>query len=80
MKCPKCKRARLRQQLSVFVECDAECYTLNKKGIRKSDVRIMGAGWQHASVYCPKCGHFSVINGKATPAAGGRFDARRDSG
>lgn len=58
MKCPKCKRAKLRQQVSVFVECDADCHSLNKKGIRKKDVKIMGAGWPQASIYCPRCSYF----------------------
>lgn len=56
MTCPKCKRARLRQQVSVFVECDAECRSLSKTGIRSSDVVILGAGWPQARLFCPKCG------------------------
>ena len=56
MNCPKCKRVRLRQQVSVFVECDAECSNLSKAGIRKRDVQILGAGWPQATIYCPKCG------------------------
>ena len=63
MKCPKCKRTRLRQQVSVIVECDAECRSLGKNGIRKRDVKIMGAGWPQAMIYCPRCGHI-VFNGR----------------
>lgn len=56
MTCPKCKRGRLRQQVSVFVECDAECANLSKTGIRKRDVVILGAGWPRTTYFCPKCG------------------------
>ena len=64
MKCPRCKRGRLRQQVSVFVECDAENYSLNKKGIRSRDVQIWGAGWPQAKLLCPKCGWFERLSGK----------------
>ena len=56
MKCPKCKRGRLRQQVSVFVECDAENHRLSKAGIRSRDVVVLGAGWPQAVFLCPKCG------------------------
>lgn len=58
MRCPKCKRGRLRQQVSVFVECDAECRSLDKKGIRHRDVKILGAGWPQAQFYCPRCSYY----------------------
>lgn len=56
MKCPRCKRRRLRQHVSVFVECDADCRNLSKSGIRKKDVQILGAGWPTAMLFCPGCG------------------------
>ena len=56
MKCPKCRKARLRQQVPVFVDCDLECRKLGKTGIRSRDVLIMGVGWPHSVTYCPKCG------------------------
>ena len=56
MQCPKCKRARLRQLVSVFVECDADCRSLSKSGIRKRDAKILGAGWPQATIFCPRCG------------------------
>jgi len=68
MKCPKCKKAKLRQQVSVYVECDADNRNLSKKGIRSKDVRILGAGWPHASLLCQKCGWFHRLDSKdATP-------------
>jgi len=48
----------------VFVECDAENYSLNKKGIRSRDVQIWGAGWPQAKLLCPKCGWFERLSGK----------------
>lgn len=56
MRCPRCKTGRLRQQVSVFVECDAECRSLSKTGIRDKDVVVLGAGWPQARLFCPKCG------------------------
>lgn len=56
MKCTRCKKARLRQQVPVFVDCDFECRSLSKKGIRSADVKILGAGWPQARMYCPRCG------------------------
>jgi hypothetical protein len=56
MKCPRCKRTNLRQLVSVFVECNADCRSLSKKGIRKRDVQIIGAGWPTATLFCPKDG------------------------
>lgn len=63
MNCPRCKKVRLRQQVSVFVECDLENHSLNKKGMRSKDVKILGAGWPTASVYCPKCGFYERRKG-----------------
>lgn len=56
MNCPKCKKARVRQHVSVYVECDAECKNLSKKGIRSTDVKVIGAGWPQAMLFCPRCG------------------------
>lgn len=64
MRCPKCKRGRLRQQVSVFVECDLENHSLNKKGIRSRDVTILGAGWPQATILCPKCGYLNRLEGR----------------
>ena len=63
MRCPKCKKARLRQQVSVFVDCDADCHSLSKQGIRKRDVKILGAGWPQATLYCPTCGWLERLKG-----------------
>lgn len=56
MKCDKCKRGRLRQQVSVFCDLDVENNNLSKQGIRAKDVKILGAGWPQAVWYCPRCG------------------------
>ena len=64
MRCPKCKRGRLRMQVNVFVDCDGDCHSLNKKGIRKKNVKIQGVGWDLASFYCPKCGYILRHEGK----------------
>ncbi len=55
MNCPKCKAPGLRQQVSVFIECDADRTNLSKRGIRSADVKVMGAGWPQAVLFCAKC-------------------------
>ena len=55
MKCPNCKKARLRQLVNVIVECDADCRRLCKAGIRASDVSIHGAGWPSSTIFCSRC-------------------------
>jgi hypothetical protein len=58
MKCPKCKRGQVMQQVNVVVECPADCNDLSKKGIRKNNVKIMGVLWDQATWYCDKgCGY-----------------------
>lgn len=59
MRCPRCKKAQLRQHVNVFVECSVSNRNLNKKGIRSPDVKIMGAGWPTAMWFCPRamCGY-----------------------
>lgn len=61
--CPKCKKPGLRQQLSVFVECDAGRRNLSKSGIRGKDVVILGAGWPTAAYYCMRdgCGFYERL-------------------
>ena len=53
--CPRCKKP-LRKHVSVYVDAPADCFSLNKKGIRSKDVRIQGVGWPTERMYCPKCG------------------------
>ena len=58
MRCPKCKRARMRKIVSVIVECDEDCFRLSKAGIRSADVQVMGVDWESKSPhFCPRCGH-----------------------
>lgn len=65
MKCPKCKRGKVMQQVNVHVECPADCRSLNKKGIRKKTVKIIGVSWGQATWYCDKgCGYFLRLDGK----------------
>jgi len=56
MKCPKCRKGRLRQVVQVLVECDAENRKLDKKGIRSKNVAVMGVDWDRARFCCPNCG------------------------
>lgn len=63
MKCPKCKH-KLRQQLSVFVECDAARTDLSKRALRSADVKVLGAGWPQATIYCDGCGYFLRLKSK----------------
>lgn len=58
MKCPKCKKGKLRKHVNVFVETDAEDHNLNKRGMRKRSVQILGVGWDKAVFFCtnPLCG------------------------
>lgn len=58
LKCPKCKRCGLRKQVSLFVDCPAECYRLGKRGLRSAEVKINGADWPQERFYCPTCGWF----------------------
>lgn len=62
-KCPKCK-AKLMQQLSVFVEAPANCTNLSKRGIASKDVTVMGVGWDTAYIYCSKGCGYSIRLGK----------------
>lgn len=39
--------------VNVIVEADADCRSLNKKGIRSKDVVIKGVDWGGASWFCP---------------------------
>jgi hypothetical protein len=55
--CPRCKNASLRKLVSVYVECDGDCRSLDKKGIRKADVQIMGVDWDTATYHCHNCNH-----------------------
>lgn len=54
MKCPKCRKP-LRQQVSVFVDAPADCTGLGKKGLARTDVKIIGVGWDRATYYCQTC-------------------------
>ena len=63
MNCPRCKKSQLRQQVSVYCDVDANCHNLSKKGIRQRDVKILGAGWPTAALYCPRCGFFQRLKG-----------------
>lgn len=58
--CPKCKKGHLRQHINVFVECGLGNRNVSKSGIRSDDVKILGAGWDKATVFCSKsgCGYF----------------------
>jgi hypothetical protein len=58
MKCQKCGKGELRQQVSIFADAPLECHNLSKKGIRAKDVQILGAGWPTAVIYCTnaECG------------------------
>ena len=66
MKCPKCHRGGLRQQVNVFVDAPADCRSLNKKGIRKKTVRINGVGWDQATWHCPHdgCGYMIRLSSR----------------
>lgn len=66
MKCPKCKKGRLRQQVSVFVECDADNTKLSKTALRSADVQVLGAGCPTAVIFCPACGHSIRLSGENT--------------
>jgi hypothetical protein len=65
--CPKCKKPGLRQQVSVFVECDAGRSNLSKSGIRGKDVVVLGAGWPTAAYYClrERCGFYERMKPEA---------------
>lgn len=63
MNCPKCG-CRLKQHVSVFVEADADCRSLGKKGIRSAGVTILGVGWPQAVIFCPNCPYRLDLNTK----------------
>lgn len=62
MKCPKCKRGHLVQHVEVFIECPFETTDLSKRGIKRKDVKIIGANWPLARIFCERCGHM-MFNG-----------------
>jgi hypothetical protein len=62
MTCPKCKKGKLRRQVSVFVERDADRTSLGKTGLRDKDVVVLGAGWPQSAVFCPKCGFYERLS------------------
>ena len=63
MECPKCK-AKLRQLVNVIVEADADCRSLNKKGIKSKSVEIKGVDWGRATWFCPKGDYALRLGGK----------------
>lgn len=67
MPCPKCRRGQLRQHVNVFVECSVGNTSLNKKGIKSPDVKIMGVGWDTAMWFCTnaKCGYMNRLGAPA---------------
>lgn len=65
MKCPKCKRGKVMQQVNIVVECPADNHSLNKKSIRKRIVKIMGVIWDRATWYCDRgCGYVLRLGAK----------------
>lgn len=61
-RCKKCKKGEIRQQVSIYVDLPADYFALNKKGIRSKKVKILGAGWPTATLYCTKCSWFLRLN------------------
>lgn len=63
MRCPKCKQGRVKQQVSVIVETDADNHSLNKKSLRKKQNQIIGVLWDQATWYCDQndCGFVRFI-------------------
>lgn len=57
-RCPKCMKFTLRQQVSIYADCELACHDLSKKGIRKRDVKILGVGWPTVTIYCTNCNYF----------------------
>lgn len=65
VRCDKCKRGWMRQQLSVFVDAPLDCRSLSKQSIRSKHIRILGAGWDRATIYCDAgCGNVLILGKK----------------
>jgi hypothetical protein len=65
MKCPKCKKGNMRQQVSIYADLPADCFNLCKKGIRSKEVKILGVGWDLGIIYCDEgCGNFINLRKK----------------
>lgn len=59
MNCHKCGKDTLRTHVDLFLDIPARLnHGLNKEVLRDKDVRIMGANWPTARLYCTdwKCG------------------------
>lgn len=57
MKCPKCRRAKVRCQVSLFLEIPGELMNrLSKQNLRRRDVFVLGAGWPCKILFCSGCG------------------------
>jgi hypothetical protein len=63
MKCSKCKKGSLRQQVSIYADAPLDCHNLSKKGIRSKEVQILGVGWPTALIYCTNCGFKERLKG-----------------
>lgn len=59
IRCPRCKKADLRQFVDVFVQCSAGNRKLSKAGLRSPDVEVWGVSWDTACYFCPRheCGY-----------------------
>lgn len=58
MKCPNCKEDRIIR-FTLFVRCPAKyAHLITKEVIRKKEFKILGAGWDKATITCPNCGYF----------------------
>ena len=69
VRCQKCRKGKMRQQVSIFAETDADSFSLCKKSIRKANVTILGVDWGNATIYCDAgCGNVLWLNPKRATA------------
>ena len=60
VRCDRCGKADLLQVVNVQVQAPFGWRNLSKTGIRRREVKILGADWGRVFFYCPACGPYNV--------------------
>jgi len=58
VRCDRCGKADLLQVVNVQMQVPLGWMNLSKTGIRSSSVKVLGADWSRAFIYCPVCGRY----------------------
>ena len=78
MRCNRCGSSDLNFMVSVYVEAPIKFYArITKTNIAKKELKIVGAGWPHASFSCNECG--ALIFPDRNPVIGGPTDPNTEA-